>query len=102
MQASTMIPPNPLSFSTPMAHTSLKKGSFFLHWYSNKLIIHADQILDEANQVFLGCRVKLAAKVSTTNTISFSSFKINILFSFFIYAANTVFPFFNQSFEMMV
>jgi beta-amylase len=42
-----------------------EEGKFFLTWYSNKLIIHADQILDEANQVFLGCKVKLAAKVSS-------------------------------------
>lgn len=44
-----------------------EEGKFFLTWYSNKLIIHADRILDEANQVFLGCEVKLAAKVSTVN-----------------------------------
>ncbi|KAJ8749172.1 hypothetical protein K2173_018643 [Erythroxylum novogranatense] len=41
-----------------------EKGKFFLTWYSNKLLIHGDEILDEANQAFLGCRVKLAAKVS--------------------------------------
>ncbi|XP_078168312.1 beta-amylase-like isoform X2 [Carex rostrata] len=41
-----------------------EEGKFFLTWYSNKLIIHADRILDEANQVFLGCKVKLAAKVA--------------------------------------
>ncbi|MCL7025426.1 hypothetical protein MKW94_015243 [Papaver nudicaule] len=41
-----------------------EKGKFFLTWYSNKLLSHGDQILDEANQVFLGCKVKLAAKVS--------------------------------------
>ncbi|KAF6172798.1 hypothetical protein GIB67_034650, partial [Kingdonia uniflora] len=40
------------------------KGKFFLTWYSNKLLTHGDQILDEANQIFLGCKVKLAAKVS--------------------------------------
>lgn len=40
-----------------------KRGRFFLTWYSNKLIEHADQILDLANQAFLGCKVKLAAKV---------------------------------------
>jgi len=40
-----------------------EKGKFFLTWYSNKLIEHADQILDVANQAFLGCKVKLAAKV---------------------------------------
>ncbi|OVA11662.1 Glycoside hydrolase [Macleaya cordata] len=41
-----------------------EKGKFFLTWYSNKLIEHGDQILDEANRIFLGCKVKLAAKVS--------------------------------------
>ncbi|KAA8524567.1 hypothetical protein F0562_010990 [Nyssa sinensis] len=41
-----------------------EKGKFFLTWYSNKLIIHADQILEEANRAFLGCKVKLAAKIS--------------------------------------
>ncbi|KAM7498252.1 hypothetical protein LguiA_022666 [Lonicera macranthoides] len=40
------------------------KGKFFLTWYSNKLLIHGDEILDEANKAFLGCKVKLAAKVS--------------------------------------
>ncbi|KAJ3670355.1 hypothetical protein LUZ60_010679 [Juncus effusus] len=40
------------------------EGDFFLTWYSNKLIVHADRILDEANRVFLGCKVKLAAKVA--------------------------------------
>ncbi|KAJ0983445.1 hypothetical protein J5N97_011700 [Dioscorea zingiberensis] len=41
-----------------------EKGKFFLTWYSNKLIKHGDQIPDLANQAFLGCKVKLAAKVS--------------------------------------
>ncbi|CAN0914624.1 BMY1 [Linum grandiflorum] len=41
-----------------------EKGKFFLTWYSNKLIVHGDDILDEANKAFLGCKVKLAAKVS--------------------------------------
>lgn len=41
-----------------------EKGRFFLTWYSSKLIEHGDRILDEANKVFLGCNVKLAAKVS--------------------------------------
>ncbi|KAL9232588.1 hypothetical protein vseg_007685 [Gypsophila vaccaria] len=39
-------------------------GKFFLTWYSNKLIFHGDQILEEANNVFCGCKVKIAAKVS--------------------------------------
>ncbi|KAK1679918.1 hypothetical protein QYE76_040766 [Lolium multiflorum] len=41
-----------------------EKGRFFLTWYSSKLIEHGDRILDEANRIFLGCKVKLAAKVS--------------------------------------
>ncbi|XP_052206398.1 beta-amylase isoform X3 [Diospyros lotus] len=41
-----------------------EEGKFFLTWYSNKLLSHGDQILDEANKAFLGCKVKLAAKVS--------------------------------------
>ncbi|XP_031115046.1 beta-amylase-like [Ipomoea triloba] len=39
-------------------------GKFFLTWYSNKLIIHGDQILGEANKVFVGYKVNIAAKVS--------------------------------------
>ncbi|GMJ13019.1 BETA-AMYLASE 5, beta-amylase 6 [Hibiscus trionum] len=41
-----------------------EKGKFFLTWYSNKLINHGDEILDEANKAFLGCKVKLAAKIA--------------------------------------
>nr|AFK39290.1 unknown [Medicago truncatula] len=41
-----------------------EKGKFFLTWYSNKLLTHGDEILDEANKVFLGCKVKLAAKIA--------------------------------------
>ncbi|KAK9151929.1 hypothetical protein Syun_010238 [Stephania yunnanensis] len=41
-----------------------EKGKFFLTWYSNKLLIHGDQILDKANQAFLGCKMRLAAKVA--------------------------------------
>ncbi|KAL5198573.1 hypothetical protein ABZP36_002085 [Zizania latifolia] len=41
-----------------------EKGKFFLTWYSNKLIKHGDKILDEANRIFLGCRVQLAIKIS--------------------------------------
>ncbi|WOL04907.1 beta-amylase-like isoform X4 [Canna indica] len=41
-----------------------ERGRFFLTWYSNKLIMHGDQILDESNKAFLGCKLKLAAKVS--------------------------------------
>ncbi|KAK8363833.1 hypothetical protein V6Z12_A03G189100 [Gossypium hirsutum] len=41
-----------------------EKGKFFLTWYSNKLLNHGDEILDEANRAFLGCKLKLAAKVA--------------------------------------
>ncbi|CAI9090325.1 OLC1v1025075C1 [Oldenlandia corymbosa var. corymbosa] len=41
-----------------------EQGKFFLVWYSNKLLIHGDQILEEANKIFVGCKVKLATKVS--------------------------------------
>ncbi|KAE9600696.1 hypothetical protein Lal_00045888 [Lupinus albus] len=40
------------------------EGKHFLAWYSRKLLIHGDQVMDLANQVFLGCKVKLAAKVA--------------------------------------
>lgn len=42
-----------------------EKGKFFLTWYSNKLIEHGDQILEEANKTFEGYRVRLAAKVNS-------------------------------------
>ncbi|KAL2921875.1 Beta-amylase [Bienertia sinuspersici] len=41
-----------------------KQGIFFLTWYSNKLILHGDQILEEANKAFRGCTLKLAIKVA--------------------------------------
>ncbi|CAO1941724.1 unnamed protein product [Urochloa humidicola] len=41
-----------------------EQGRFFLTWYSSRLLQHGDKILDEANKAFLGCKVKLAAKVS--------------------------------------
>ncbi|KAJ6420687.1 hypothetical protein OIU84_028110 [Salix udensis] len=41
-----------------------EKGKFFLTWYSNKLLMHGDDILDEANKAFVGCKVKVATKVS--------------------------------------
>ncbi|KAI9094225.1 hypothetical protein K1719_026807 [Acacia pycnantha] len=41
-----------------------EKGKFFLTWYSCKLLNHGDEILDEANKAFIGCKVKLAAKVA--------------------------------------
>ncbi|KAI9083144.1 hypothetical protein K1719_034887 [Acacia pycnantha] len=42
-----------------------EKGKFFLTWYSCKLLNHGDEILDEANKAFIGCKVKLAAKVNS-------------------------------------
>ncbi|KMT02261.1 hypothetical protein BVRB_9g206490 isoform A [Beta vulgaris subsp. vulgaris] len=39
-----------------------ERGRFFLTWYSNKLLIHGDQILEEATKAFCGCKVKVAAK----------------------------------------
>ncbi|KAI3863062.1 hypothetical protein MKW98_015520 [Papaver atlanticum] len=56
--------PGDTGFFRPKGSYQNEKGKFFLTWYSNKLLSHGDQILDEANQVFLGCKVKLAAKVS--------------------------------------
>lgn len=50
------------------------QGKFFLTWYSNKLLSHGDQILEEANQAFLGCKVKLAAKVRLESKIFFYIF----------------------------
>ncbi|KAH0656212.1 hypothetical protein KY285_031094 [Solanum tuberosum] len=41
-----------------------EKGKFFLNWYCSKLLLHGDQILDEASKAFLGCKVKLSAKAS--------------------------------------
>ncbi|CAL9764108.1 unnamed protein product [Musa acuminata subsp. burmannicoides] len=42
----------------------MNSGKFFLTWYSNKLIMHGDQILDAANEAFLGCKVKIVAKAT--------------------------------------
>ncbi|KAL3647175.1 Beta-amylase [Castilleja foliolosa] len=56
--------PQETRFFAPNGTYVKEKGKFFLEWYSNKLIEHGDQILDEANRVFQGCRVRLAAKVS--------------------------------------
>ncbi|KAJ0251159.1 hypothetical protein HA466_0135360 [Hirschfeldia incana] len=41
-----------------------EEGKFFLTWYSNKLIFHGDKILGEANKIFNGLKLNLAAKVS--------------------------------------
>ncbi|KAL7128843.1 hypothetical protein ABFS83_13G021200 [Erythranthe nasuta] len=56
--------PEKTGFFGPNGTYQTEKGIFFLEWYSNKLIEHGDQILDQANQVFHGCRVRIAAKVS--------------------------------------
>lgn len=56
--------PESTGFFRPNGTYLTEEGKFFLTWYSNKLLSHGDQILDEANKVFLGCKVKLAAKVS--------------------------------------
>lgn len=50
-------------FGAKQAYLS-EEGAFFLTWYSTRLLSHGDQILEEANQVFLQCKVKLAAKVA--------------------------------------
>ncbi|CAA0826982.1 Beta-amylase 5, partial [Striga hermonthica] len=54
--------PRKTGFFAPNGTYLTEKGKFFLTWYSNGLIGHADQILDEANNIFQGCKVKLAAK----------------------------------------
>lgn len=50
----------------------MNSGKFFLTWYSNKLIMHGDQILDAANEAFLGCKVKIVAKASACTRTSSS------------------------------
>lgn len=57
--------PAKTAFFAPNGTYSSEKGKFFLTWYSNKVIEHGDQILDEANKVFQGCKVAIAAKVRT-------------------------------------
>lgn len=39
-------------------------GRFFLAWYSNLLVQHGDRILEAASNIFVGCKVKLAAKIA--------------------------------------
>lgn len=56
--------PEDTGFFRPSGTYLTEKGKFFLTWYSNKLLFHGDQILDEANKIFLGCKIKLASKVS--------------------------------------
>ncbi|XVF56512.1 hypothetical protein PTKIN_Ptkin06aG0127200 [Pterospermum kingtungense] len=56
--------PEATEFFGPNGTYLTEKGKFFLTWYSNLLISHGDDILDEANKAFLGCKLKLAAKVS--------------------------------------
>ncbi|WOK99765.1 hypothetical protein Cni_G08477 [Canna indica] len=56
--------PDQTDFFADNGTYTTEQGKFFLTWYSNKLLFHADQILDLANLAFLGCKVKLAIKVS--------------------------------------
>lgn len=56
--------PAETGFFGPNGTYLTEKGKFFLTWYSSKLLLHGDQILDEANKAFLGCKVKLSAKVA--------------------------------------
>ncbi|XP_057525945.1 beta-amylase-like isoform X2 [Amaranthus tricolor] len=56
--------PEQTNFFKKQGTYQTEKGVFFLTWYSNKLIIHGDQILEEANKAFRGCILKLAIKVS--------------------------------------
>ncbi|KAI9087045.1 hypothetical protein K1719_031006 [Acacia pycnantha] len=39
-------------------------GSFFLAWYSNKLIEHGDRILESAGRIFQSTGAKLSAKIA--------------------------------------
>ncbi|PHU00865.1 Beta-amylase [Capsicum chinense] len=48
-------------------------SKFFLTWYSNKLTIHGDQIIGEANKVFRGFPVKIAAKLKNSSAPSTKS-----------------------------
>ncbi|KAL5976079.1 Beta-amylase [Asimina triloba] len=48
-----------------------EEGKFFLTWYSNMLINHGDRILEEANKIFLGYKLKLAAKASFADLLFF-------------------------------
>ncbi|KAL5976078.1 Beta-amylase [Asimina triloba] len=57
--------PNATGFFKTNGTYLTERGNFFLTWYSNMLINHGDQILDEANKIFLGYNLKLAAKAST-------------------------------------
>ncbi|KAK6919432.1 Glycoside hydrolase, family 14 [Dillenia turbinata] len=56
--------PESTEFFKPNGTYLTERGKFFLIWYSNRLLKHGDQILDEANKIFLGCKIKLAAKVA--------------------------------------
>lgn len=60
--------PEKTGFFGPEKTYLLDEGKFFLTWYSNKLLSHGDQILEEANRAFIGCKVKLAAKVNPQQT----------------------------------
>lgn len=46
-----------------------EEAKFFLTWYSNKLIFHGDKILGEANKIFNGLKLNLAAKVLRSSII---------------------------------
>ncbi|KAG9139366.1 hypothetical protein Leryth_027054 [Lithospermum erythrorhizon] len=56
--------PDQTGFFGPNGTFLTEQGEFFLTWYSNKLLEHGDQILDEANKAFLGCKVTLSAKIA--------------------------------------
>uniref|UniRef100_M4EPZ0 Beta-amylase n=1 Tax=Brassica campestris TaxID=3711 RepID=M4EPZ0_BRACM len=56
--------PDETTFFKENGTYTTEKGEFFLEWYSNKLIIHGDQILREANKIFTGLKIDLVAKVS--------------------------------------
>lgn len=56
--------PEKTEFFKPNGTYQTEKGKFFLTWYSNKLLNHGDQILEEANKAFLGCKLVLAIKVN--------------------------------------
>ncbi|OMP03716.1 Glycoside hydrolase, family 14B, plant [Corchorus capsularis] len=56
--------PEKTEFFGPNGTYLTEKGKFFLTWYSNMLIKHGDEILEEATKAFLACKLKLAIKVS--------------------------------------
>ncbi|CAH9126266.1 unnamed protein product [Cuscuta epithymum] len=56
--------PEKTGFFQPNGTYASDFGKFFLTWYSNNLIAHGDRIIGEANKVFVGYSVNIAAKVS--------------------------------------